>query len=107
LAPRHGAGDLETAAVAPRQSAPPRARRTQGSVGRRGSAPSRADALPSVGATACCDAGRPPMEVTMLQRGEIVVERLTGNRAMVIRVVGPEEVTTRITIARFPVRRST
>src|SRR5207247_11008494 len=53
------------------------------------------------GATACCDAGRPPMEVTMLQRGEIVVERLTGNRAMVIRVVGPEEVTCRFADGRL------
>ena len=31
----------------------------------------------------------------MPQRGEIVVERLTGNRAMVIRVLSPEEVTCR------------
>src|SRR6184192_3074539 len=36
-----------------------------------------------------------PMEVSMPQRGEIVVERLTGNRAMVIRVLSPEEVTCR------------
>ena len=35
------------------------------------------------------------MEVSMPQRGEIVVERLTGNRAMVIRVLSPEEVTCR------------
>src|SRR5436309_2164512 len=53
------------------------------------------------GATACCDAGRPPMEVTMLQRGEIVVERLTGNRTMVIRVVGREEVTCRFADGRL------
>ena len=31
----------------------------------------------------------------MPQRGEIVVERLTGNRAMVIRVLNPEEITCR------------
>ena len=31
----------------------------------------------------------------MPQRGEIVVERLTGRRAVVIRVVGPDEVTCR------------
>ena len=31
----------------------------------------------------------------MPQCGEIVVERLTGNRAMVIRVLSPEEVTCR------------
>ena len=37
----------------------------------------------------------------MLQRGEIVVERLTGNRAMVIRVVGPEEVTCRFADGRL------
>jgi len=35
------------------------------------------------------------MEVSMPQRGEIMVERLTGNRAMVIRVLSPEEVTCR------------
>jgi len=38
---------------------------------------------------------RKPMEVSMPQRGEIVVERLTGNRAMVIDVVSPEEITCR------------
>ncbi len=31
----------------------------------------------------------------MLQRGDIVVERLTGNRAIVINVTGAEEVTCR------------
>ena len=31
----------------------------------------------------------------MPQRGEIVVERLTGNRVMVIDVVSPEEITCR------------
>ena len=31
----------------------------------------------------------------MLERGEIVVERLTGRRAMVIQVTGAEEVTCR------------
>ena len=36
-----------------------------------------------------------PLEVFMPQCGEIVVERLTGNRAMVIRVLSPEEVTCR------------
>src|SRR5439155_3893982 len=36
-----------------------------------------------------------PMEVSMPQRGEIMVERLTGNRAMVIGVLSPEEVTCR------------
>ena len=35
------------------------------------------------------------MEVSVPQRGEIVVERLTGNRAMVIRVLNPEEITCR------------
>src|SRR5207249_12155576 len=56
------------------------------------------------GATACCDAGRPPMEVTMLQRGEIVVERLTGNRAMVMRVLGLEGVTCRFADVRLEAR---
>src|SRR5437016_13893257 len=41
------------------------------------------------------------MEVTMPQRGEIVVERLTGNRAIVIRVVSPEEVTCRFADGRL------
>ena len=36
-----------------------------------------------------------PLEVFMPQCGEILVERLTGNRAMVIRVLSPEEVTCR------------
>ena len=37
----------------------------------------------------------------MPQRGEIVVERLTGNRAMVIRVVSPDEVTCRFADGRL------
>jgi len=37
----------------------------------------------------------------MPQRGEIVVERLTGNRTMVIRVVGREEVTCRFADGRL------
>ena len=37
----------------------------------------------------------------MLQRGEIVVERLTGTRAMVIRVLGLEEVTCRFADGRL------
>jgi len=37
----------------------------------------------------------------MPQRGEIVVERLTGNRAIVIRVVSPEEVTCRFADGRL------
>src|SRR6266852_271606 len=41
------------------------------------------------------------MEVTMPQGGEIVVERLTGNRAMVIRVESPEEVTCRFADGRL------
>src|SRR5207249_12219040 len=36
-----------------------------------------------------------PLEVSLPQCGEIVVERLTGNRAMVIRGLSPEEVTCR------------
>jgi len=42
--------------------------------------------------------------VTIPQRGEIVVERLTGNRAMVIRVVGREEVTCRFADGRLEER---
>src|SRR5438034_10248116 len=41
------------------------------------------------------------MEVCMPQRGEIVVERLTGNRAMVIHVVSPEEITCRFADGRL------
>src|SRR5207245_9095050 len=37
----------------------------------------------------------------MPQPGDIVAERLTGNRAMVIRVLSPEEVTCRFGDARF------
>ncbi len=37
----------------------------------------------------------------MPQRGEIVVERLTGNRAMVIEVVSPEEITCRFADGRL------
>jgi len=37
----------------------------------------------------------------MPQRGEIVVERLTGNRAMVIHVVSPEEITCRFVDGRL------
>jgi hypothetical protein len=37
----------------------------------------------------------------MRQRGEIVVERLTGNRAMVIHVVSPEEITCHFTDGRL------
>jgi len=37
----------------------------------------------------------------MPQRGEIVVERLTSNRAIVIRVVSPEEVTCRFADGRL------
>jgi len=37
----------------------------------------------------------------MPQRGEIVVERLTGNRAMVIDVVSPEEITCRFADGRL------
>jgi len=44
------------------------------------------------------------MEVTMPQRGEIVVERLTGKRAMVVRVVGPEVVICRFTDGRLEER---
>jgi hypothetical protein len=35
------------------------------------------------------------MEATMLQRGDIVVERLTGKRAIVIQLAGPDQVTCR------------
>src|SRR5256886_16133827 len=42
-----------------------------------------------------------PMEVSMPQRGEIMVERLTGNRAMVIGVLSPEEVTCRFADGRL------
>src|SRR5437773_11756876 len=38
---------------------------------------------------------------SMPQRGEIVVERLTGNRAMVIDVVSPEEITCRFADGRL------
>ena len=37
----------------------------------------------------------------MPQRGEIVVERLTGSRAMVIEVVSPEEITCRFADGRL------
>jgi len=37
----------------------------------------------------------------MPQRGEIVVERLTGNRAIVIRVVSPEEISCRFADGRL------
>ena len=37
----------------------------------------------------------------MPQRGEIVVERLTGNRTMVIEVVSPEEITCRFADGRL------
>jgi hypothetical protein len=36
-----------------------------------------------------------PREASMLQRGDIVVERLTGNRAIVICIESPEEITCR------------
>ena len=42
----------------------------------------------------------------MPQCGEIVVERLTGNRAMVIRVLSPEEVTCRFGDGRLEDRLS-
>ena len=41
------------------------------------------------------------MEVTLPQRGEIVVERLTGGRATVTRVVSPEEVACRVADGRL------
>jgi len=41
------------------------------------------------------------MEVSMPQRGEIMVERLTGNRAMVINVLSPEEITCRFADGRL------
>src|ERR671930_285443 len=44
------------------------------------------------------------MEVSMPQRGEIVVERLTGNRAMVIHVVSPDEITCRFADGRLEER---
>lgn len=37
----------------------------------------------------------------MPQRGDIVIERLTGKRAIVIRVEGPEEVTCRFADGRL------
>lgn len=37
----------------------------------------------------------------MLDRGEILVERLTGKRAMVIHVAGPDEVTCRFSDGRL------
>jgi hypothetical protein len=40
----------------------------------------------------------------MPQRGEIVVERLTGNRAMVIQVVSPEEISCRFADGRLEER---
>ncbi|TMA36211.1 MAG: hypothetical protein E6J79_13610 [Deltaproteobacteria bacterium] len=40
----------------------------------------------------------------MPQRGEMVVERLTGNRAIVIRVESPEEVTCRFCDGRLEYR---
>ena len=42
--------------------------------------------------------------VDMPQRGELVIERLTGNRAIVIRVEGPEEVTCRFGDGRLEYR---
>ena len=40
----------------------------------------------------------------MLERGDIVVERLTGKRAIVIRVASPEEVTCRFADGRLEER---
>ena len=40
----------------------------------------------------------------MHQRGDIVVERLTGKRAIVIRIEGPEEVTCRFADGRLEER---
>ena len=40
----------------------------------------------------------------MHQRGDIVVERLTGKRAIVIRIQGPEEVTCRFADGRLEER---
>jgi hypothetical protein len=40
----------------------------------------------------------------MLKRGDIVVERLTGRRAIVIRVLSPEEVTCRLGDGRLEER---
>ena len=40
----------------------------------------------------------------MLQRGEIVMERLTGKRAIVIKAVSPEEVTCRFGDGRLEER---
>ena len=40
----------------------------------------------------------------MPQRGDIVVERLTGKRAIVIRIQGPEEVTCRFADGRLDER---
>ena len=42
-----------------------------------------------------------PLEMITPQRGEIVVERLTGKRAIVVRVVSPEEVTCRFADGRL------
>jgi len=48
---------------------------------------------------------RQRMEATaMPERGEMVVERLTGNRAIVIRVEGQEEVTCRFCDGRLEYR---
>lgn len=47
-----------------------------------------------------------PMEASTLQRGDIVIERLTGQRAMVIRVVSAEEVTCRFVDGRLEDRFS-
>src|SRR5437016_7593476 len=44
---------------------------------------------------------RKPLEVSMPPRGEIMVERLTGHRAMVIHVVSPEEITCRFADGRL------
>jgi hypothetical protein len=41
------------------------------------------------------------MEEIMPQRGDIVVERLTGRRAIVIHVTGPEEFTCRFSDGRL------
>src|SRR5438874_7604261 len=46
-------------------------------------------------------ASHPRWRWSMPQRGEIVVERLTGNRAMVIEVVSPEEITCRFADGRL------
>src|SRR5207249_8304755 len=76
---------------------------------RTGLSPVRSHALPSLLARSpgggASYGGDPVLKrPTMLQPGDIVVERVTGNRAIVIRVVSPEETICRFGDGRFEER---